>query len=202
MISLEELKKLGQGEGLVLQGCGGDLGEWLDGINKTLTDANILKEGSAFSNVHAFEHEGLTNLVFVMDDDVKLNIGKLAMWRLTTHDSFGGTWLSDYLPNRLGYDPQCHVEEAVPATTPKKPKCPLIGADGNVYNIIALASRALKGNGMATAAKEMSARVMSSDSYDEALSIIMEYVDPVDEQEMNEGTDDLNECHDMDDFEM
>jgi len=24
------------------------------------------------------------------------------MWRLQTHPHFGGTWLSDYVPNRLG----------------------------------------------------------------------------------------------------
>jgi hypothetical protein len=24
------------------------------------------------------------------------------MWRLQTHEQFGGTWLSDYVPNRLG----------------------------------------------------------------------------------------------------
>jgi hypothetical protein len=37
-------------------------------------------------------------------EDVKLDIGKLAIWRLASHDTFGGTWLSDYLPNRLGIE--------------------------------------------------------------------------------------------------
>ena len=35
-------------------------------------------------------------------DDVKLDVGKLAMWRINTHQQFGGTWLSDYLANRFG----------------------------------------------------------------------------------------------------
>ena len=29
-------------------------------------------------------------------------MGRLAMWRLQTHEQFGGTWLSGYVPNRLG----------------------------------------------------------------------------------------------------
>ncbi|WP_320996805.1 hypothetical protein [Enterocloster bolteae] len=34
-------------------------------------------------------------------DDVKLDVGKLAMWRINTHQQFGGTWLSDYLANKF-----------------------------------------------------------------------------------------------------
>ena len=29
-------------EGLILQGCGGEVQEWVDGINKMLTDKGIL----------------------------------------------------------------------------------------------------------------------------------------------------------------
>ena len=57
-----------------------------------------------------------------------------------------------------------------------KPDCPLIGQDGNVFNLIGMASRTLKNNGMATEASEMSSRVFAFGSYDEALSIIGEYV--------------------------
>ena len=59
----------------------------------------------------------------------------------------------------------------------KKPKAKLIGADGNVFNLIGIASRSLKRAGQNDKATEMSKRVMSSGSYDEALSIIMEYVE-------------------------
>ena len=65
-----------------------------------LTDMNILKNGSRFTEVSRFEHDGLTNLLFHMDG-VQLDIGKLALWRLKTHEQFGGTWLSDYVPNKL-----------------------------------------------------------------------------------------------------
>ncbi len=60
---------------------------------------------------------------------------------------------------------------------PEKPKCPLIGQNGNVFNLMGIASKTLKKNGMADEAKEMCSRITSSGSYDEALSIIDEYVE-------------------------
>lgn len=101
-ITTEELRQMPDREGLVLQGCGGELQEWVDGINDLLTEAGILLDGTRFETVSAFQHDGLTNLLFSFDDSVKLDMGKLAMWRLQTHGQFGGTWLSDYVPNRLG----------------------------------------------------------------------------------------------------
>ena len=95
------LRRMGDREGLILQGCGGDLQEWLDGINEMFTENGILKDGTKFENISVFEHEGLTCLLFPFDG-VKLDIGKLALWRLQTHATFGGTWLSDYVSNRLG----------------------------------------------------------------------------------------------------
>ena len=67
----------------------------------------------------------------------------------------------------------------------KKPKCPLIGQDGNIFNLMGIASKTLKRNGMYDEAKEMCSRITSSGSYDEALSIIDEYVEitSVDEEE-------------------
>ena len=59
----------------------------------------------------------------------------------------------------------------------KKPQCALIGQDGNIFNLVGIASRTLKQNGMKEEAKEMSNRVFSSHSYDEALNIIGEYVE-------------------------
>lgn len=67
----------------------------------------------------------------------------------------------------------------------KKPKCPLIGQNGNIFNLMGIASKMLKKNGMADEAKEMCGRITASGSYDEALSIIDEYVEitSVDEEE-------------------
>ena len=42
-ISLHDLRKMNDSEGLVLQGCGGDLQEWVDGINDMLTEIGIFK---------------------------------------------------------------------------------------------------------------------------------------------------------------
>ena len=100
-ITTNGLRRMGDREGLILQGCGGDLQEWLDGINEMFTANGILKDGTKFENISVFEHEGLTCLLFPFDG-AKLDVGKLALWRLQTHATFGGTWLSDYVTNRLG----------------------------------------------------------------------------------------------------
>lgn len=128
-ITADALRRMKGKEGLVLQGCGGDPQEWLDGINGLLTDEKILKNGSKFENISVFNHEDLTNILFPFEDSVQLDIGKLAMWRLQTHENFGGTWLSDYVENRLsGFDAEETAEK-------KKPDCKLIGEDGNYSDI-------------------------------------------------------------------
>lgn len=58
----------------------------------------------------------------------------------------------------------------------EKPDCPLIGQDGNIFNLIGIASRTLRQHGQAEQAKEMTERIYASGSYSEALSIIGEYV--------------------------
>ncbi|MCM1008240.1 MAG: hypothetical protein NC485_09990 [Ruminococcus flavefaciens] len=73
----------------------------------------------------------------------------------------------------------------------KRPKCPIIGADGNIFNIMGIASKTLKHSDMAEKSKEMCSRVTSSGSYDEALGIIMEYVEPCSEAEMDDESEDF-----------
>lgn len=167
VIATDELRTMMNKEGLILQGCGGELTEWVDGINDMLTQAEILLEGSKFENCMSFEHEGHICLMFPFDD-VKLNIGKFAMWRLQTYGNFGGTWLSDYVPNRLGG----FVDEGEIL----KPDCPLIGANGNIFNLMSIASKTLKANDMTEQAEEMKERIFKSKCYEEALGIIGEYV--------------------------
>lgn len=61
-----------------------------------------------------------------------------------------------------------------------KPRCKLVGEDGNIFNLIGIASRTLKNNGQITQANEMARRITQdgeAKSYEEALAIIMEYVD-------------------------
>ena len=59
-ISAEDLKKMQDREGLVFQGCGGDLREWEDGIHQMLAEEKILQNGAHFKEIYAFEHEGCT----------------------------------------------------------------------------------------------------------------------------------------------
>ena len=184
-IRAEELRRMNGQEGLILQGCGGELQDWVDGINDMLIKSDILFDGTKFKaeNCLAFENEGLTNLLFPFSEDVKLNMGKLAMWRLQTHSNFDGKWLSDYVDNRLGgFIPEKASEQ-------KKPDCKLIGEDGNIFNLMGIASKILRQNGMAEEAVEMRDRIRASGSYDEALCIIGEYVNIT-------GGDDLDECED------
>lgn len=180
-INTDDLRRMKGTEGLILQGCGGSLDEWVDGINDMFTESEILLNGTKFKaeNCCAFENEGLTNLMFPFSEDVKLDVGKLAMWRLQTHENFGGKWLSDYVDNRLGgfVDKQ------------QKPDCKLIGEDGNIFNLMGIASKTLRQNGMAEQAVEMRDRICASGSYGEALCIIGDYVNIT-------GDDDLDECED------
>lgn len=59
----------------------------------------------------------------------------------------------------------------------KKPKCKLSGENGNIFNLIGIASATLVGAGQGNKADEMTARVFKSGGYDKALAIICEYVD-------------------------
>lgn len=165
-ITEDDLRCMVDKEGLILQGCGGDPKEWVDGINQMFTEEGILLEGTEFTEVSAFEHDGLPCILYPFED-VKLAMGKLAMWRLQTHETFGGTWLSDYVPNHLGGFKTESVE---------KPDCALIGEDGNIFNLAGLAAGTLREHGMKEQAEEMKERVCSSHSYGEALCIIGEYV--------------------------
>lgn len=168
-ITTTELCQMTEREGLILQGCGGDLTEWVKGINKLLTTEGILKNGSTFTEVSTFEHNDCTNLLFNFEG-VELDIGKLAMWRLATHGQFAGSWLSDYLVNKFGID--CEQQTA----PQEKPDCPLIGQDGNIFNLMGIATRTLRENNLAAQATEMRERITSSSNYNEALGIIGEYV--------------------------
>lgn len=60
-----------------------------------------------------------------------------------------------------------------------KPRCKLIGEDGNIFNLMAIASRTLKEAGMKEESEEMIDRIYNSKSYIEALAIISEYVEIV-----------------------
>lgn len=186
-ITTNDLRKMNNKEGLILQGCGGEVKEWVDGINDILTENGILLDDTKFDDVSVFQNDGVTCILYPFDN-VHLDVGKLSMWRLQSYTAFDGTWLSDYVDNKLGgFEPEQNKAEKV------KPDCELIGQDGNIFNLMGIASHTLKQNGMADEAKEMCSRVTSSGSYCEALNIIGEYVNITDSSEQS---DDIDEDYD------
>lgn len=168
-ITTDQLRRIQDHDGLILQGCGGPLQEWQDGINHLLTEIGILKDGRRFENIHVFQHEGRTCLLFPFADDLQINMGKLAVWRLQSHNQFEGIWLSDYVDLRLGGPLQEQQHNG-------KPDCPLIGEDSNIFHLMAIASNTLKEHGMREQASQMRQRIEQCQSYDSALSIIGDYV--------------------------
>ena len=169
-VTIDELRQMNDQEGLILQGCGGDLQEWVDGINELFAQAGILQAGSAWKAkaVRSFQYDGLTNLLFPFAG-VSLDMGRLAIWRLQTYEQFGGTWLSDYVPNRLG--------GFIQKQRPAKPKMALVGQDGNIFGILGRPSRLLTHAAQSKPAEDRLQRPTSSGSYTEALCIISEYVE-------------------------
>lgn len=72
-----------------------------------------------------------------------------------------------------------------------------MGADGNVFNLIGICSRALKTAGYSEKALEMTNRVTSSGSYEEALAIMCEYIEPVDQDYQK-----LEDIEDIEEFDI
>jgi hypothetical protein len=69
----------------------------------------------------------------------------------------------------------------------KLPRCPMIGADGNIFNILGLAAKTLKSNSMADKVNEMMERAkVPGNDYNKALVVVMEYVEPVSTDEPND----------------
>lgn len=68
-------------------------------------------------------------------------------------------------------------KETAKKAKPERPRLKLLGHDGNIFSVLAHASRLLKENGQPEKAKEMRERVTSSHNYYTALAIISEYVE-------------------------
>ena len=78
----------------------------------------------------------------------------------------------------------------------KKPNCPLIGQDGNIFNLMAIASRTLREHDMAEQATEMCERIRNCGNYYSALGVIGEYVNITSVEDEDEGEDDVCEYED------
>ena len=60
----------------------------------------------------------------------------------------------------------------------QKPKCRLVGTDGNAFAVIGNVSRSLKAAGQSEKAREWQQEAMSCSSYDELLALVYTYVEP------------------------
>jgi hypothetical protein len=70
------------------------------------------------------------------------------------------------------------METETKSPTPNKPKCKLIGGDGNVFAIIGKVRQTLLRDKQPERAKEFTDKAMSAGSYDEVLCMLGDYVDP------------------------
>lgn len=61
-------------------------------------------------------------------------------------------------------------------TVSEKITVKLTGKDGNIFNLVGITFREMKKNNQNDEAEKMKKEVFSSGSYEEALSIIMKYV--------------------------
>lgn len=55
----------------------------------------------------------------------------------------------------------------------------LLGEDGNIFNVLGIATKAMKREGYRKEAKELSDKVFKTHSYDDALLTIRDYVEVV-----------------------
>ena len=98
--------------------------------------------------------------LIVEDGEIYAHLWQDSNWNLMTQTEF---------------DELSHFKETI-----NKPDAPMINSDGNIFNQLSIAKKALVDNGQDYVAKEMVKRTMDSNSYDEALRVISEYVNPVD----------------------
>ena len=80
-----------------------------------------------------------------------------------------------------------------------KPKVQLVGQDGNVFNLLGICTRALKKSGQDEEAKELQKRVLSSGSYDEALALMLKYVEETGNDSDDDEDEDEDGCDEDDD---
>lgn len=74
----------------------------------------------------------------------------------------------------------------------KKVNAQIIGVDGNVFNLLGVCQRELKRNRYYAEADELANRVYSSHNYEEALQIMLDYVNPVSKYDETFSEDDFD----------
>ena len=145
-------------------------------MNRTISKNKVAVKSGYYFEI--FDKNEIPNTLEKYNKRVELNN--------IIYDLYQGTSLEDekvidnMFGDKMGYSINEHTIE--------KPKCALIGEDGNIFNLMGIASRTLKRNDMRELAEEMCNRITSeAKSYDEALCIIDEYVDATSREELEEN---------------
>lgn len=92
---LQELSQDGT-DGLVLLGTGGSLNEWVEGVTNSLKIAEVAKPYFKIDMAYKVTTIGGRIDLLLTFDWKKVDVGRLAMWRLSFGDC---SWLSDYVVN-------------------------------------------------------------------------------------------------------
>lgn len=129
-------------------------------INYGLTESNKYKDN--------------LTIISIKNNDIK-NLSAIIIPRFEV----GGRWFDDVVDNNVRREKEKHPKQA-------KPKCALIGQDGNIFNLMGIASKTLERNNMREQAKEMCKKIMTSKNYHEALCIISDYVEITDSKALEE----------------
>ena len=87
--------------GIIVMGAGKPLVGWIEGIDKMLKEEGIVNNINVFEDAYVLSDnvlgvEGRTDLVLIFNEKAKIQIGKLAMWRIR----FGSvSWIDDFINN-------------------------------------------------------------------------------------------------------
>lgn len=148
-------------------------------MSKTISKNKVAVKSGYYFEI--FDKDQIPNILAKYNKRVELNN--------VIYDLYHGTNLEDekIIDNMFG-DRMGH---SIDEHTVKKPKCALIGEDGNIFNLMGIASRTLKRNNMRELSEEMCNKITSeAKSYDEALCIIDEYVEITSREGIEEWEDD------------
>lgn len=108
------LKELASASAFTIEGAGGDLKEWMEGLNGEMTKLNIgtvntfyTFKGKLMNDTYALTgknkyQDTLTFLCFRLDG---LDVGKLAIFKM----QFGARWLDDIVDNNVRREEETYV---------------------------------------------------------------------------------------------
>lgn len=108
------LKELASASAFTIEGAGGDLNEWMEGLNEEMAKVNIGNvntfytfKGKLMNDTYALTGKNkyddtLTFLCFRLDG---LDVGKLAIFKM----QFGARWLDDIVDNNLRREEETYV---------------------------------------------------------------------------------------------